>query len=230
MKRVEDLLAQARASGSVLLEKEAKELLAARGLPVVPCFPAGTPGEAVAVAGAVGYPVVLKALSPRIPHKTEAGAVILDLRDESAVREGFRRLEGTVRTMDSDAVLTVQKMVTGGREVIVGATRDRHFGPVLMCGLGGVLAEVLEDVAFRLIPVTAADARDMVASLRGAKVLDGYRGSPPADRGALHDLLVAVSDLVISYPEVGELDLNPVAVFERGLVILDARIRLAEPE
>ncbi|WP_027717033.1 acetate--CoA ligase family protein [Desulfovirgula thermocuniculi] len=223
-----EIVAAARREGRrILCEDEAKEVLRRAGVPVVPCRLAASEDEAVALAEEMGYPVVLKVRSPLIVHKTEAGGVALDLRGEAEVRRAYRGILSRAAALDPRALVSVQPMAPPGREVIVGVTGDPHFGPVIMAGLGGVLAEILEDVSFRLLPVAREEAVRMLRSLRGYRLLAGYRGVPPADIEALADLLVKVSGLMEAHPEIGELDLNPVLVYERGLVVADARLVLA---
>ncbi len=186
------------------------------------------PDEAVAAAGVIGYPVALKVESPAVQHKTEIGGVRLDLASGDAVRAAFRDLvEGARRhrpDADIDGVL-VQAMVRGGVEVVVGVHHDPQFGPVIMAGLGGVLVEALEDVAFRAAPITAADAGEMLRELRGCRILEGVRGRPRSDVPALVDLLVGVSRFAVDAAgSVAALDLNPVVVLPegRGAVAVDA--------
>lgn len=219
--------AACREGRRVLCEDEAKEVLRRAGIPVVPCRLAGSEDEAAVLAAACGYPVVLKVRSPLIVHKTEAGGVTLNLASEAEVRRAYREILSRAAVLDPGALVSVQPMAPPGREVIVGVTRDPHFGPVVMAGLGGVLAEILEDVSFRLLPLVREEAVRMIRSLRGYRLLAGYRGAPPADVGALADLLVKVSELVENRAEIAELDLNPVLVYERGLVVADARLVLA---
>jgi acetyl coenzyme A synthetase (ADP forming)-like protein len=187
------------------------------------------PGEAVATAERLGFPLVAKAIAPGLLHKTDVGGVIVGLdspdgvtRAVGALRERMAacgtRLEGVF----------LQREVRGGIEALVGVTTDPTFGPLLVCGLGGVLVELLRDVAFHLTPVTEVDAREMIARLRAARLLDGYRGMPPGDRDGLVDVILRVSALVEIVPEVRELDLNPVKVLApgRGAVVVDGRMRV----
>jgi acyl-CoA synthetase (NDP forming) len=183
--------------------------------------------EAGRVAAAMGAPVALKALVPGIIHKTEAGAVALGLsgRDEvSSVAERMHRaLSEAGHPPDG---FLVQSMIEGGVEMLVGVVHDPVFGPVVACGAGGTAAELLKDVAVRITPITDVDAREMVRSLATFPLLDGYRGAPKTDVAALQELLLRVGAMVEAHPEVAEMDLNPVKVLERGLVVVDARIRL----
>ncbi|OAT81182.1 acetate--CoA ligase family protein [Desulfotomaculum copahuensis] len=222
------IIATARDEGRhFLFEDEAKALLAASGIPVTPCRRAGSEEEAVSLAAEMGYPVVLKVRSALIQHKSDLGGVVLNLADEQAVRRAFQDILQRAAAVDAAAAVTVQPMAPPGIEVITGLVADRQFGPVLMFGLGGVFTEVLRDVCFRLVPVTPAEAREMTTAIKGSRLLDGFRGGPPADRQALADLLLAVSNLAVAVPGIKEMDLNPVTVYSKGLLVLDARVLLA---
>jgi len=200
------------------------------GVAVAPCRLADGVEAAAAAAASLGFPVVLKAVAPGLVHKTELGAVVLGLRGADEVRAAATALEHRLAAagLPSPRFL-VQAHLAGGREMIVGAVRRPGFGPLVMCGSGGVAVEVLRDVAFRLAPVTAGDAEEMLDSLAGARLLEPFRGRPAADRRALVRTLCAVADLVAAHPEIAELDLNPLLVLDegRGCVAVDARIRLA---
>jgi acyl-CoA synthetase (NDP forming) len=218
------------AAGRVLCEHEAKEILAAYGVPRPREEVAADVTKALEAAARVGFPVALKVQSPDIPHKTEAGAVALGLTTPAALRRAYRQVLGSARTAHPGAEVRgvlVQQMAPRGVEVIVGVTRDETFGPLLMVGLGGLFVEVLRDVAFAPTPLTREDARDLLAQLRGSRVLRGVRGEPPADVEALVDLLVAVSRFADDHAEaIAEIDLNPVIVHPRGhgLSVVDALI------
>lgn len=224
------LIAGARAAGRTLLnEVEAKRLLAEAGIPVTEAHLARTREEAERLAEAIGYPVVLKIVSDDIPHKSDVGGVQLNLRDREAVGAAYDRILQNVRTRRPDARIegvSVQRQAPPGVEVIVGLTTDPQFGPVVMFGLGGVLVEVLQDVAFRVVPLTARDAREMIREVKGFALLQGYRGAPPADLAALESLLLKVSELAQRHPEIAELDLNPVFAYPNGAVAVDARVVL----
>jgi acyl-CoA synthetase (NDP forming) len=188
------------------------------------------PSEAVDVAERMGFPLVAKAIAPNVLHKTDVGGVILGLDSTSAVESAVATLTERMRAIGThlEGVL-LQREIAGGIDALVGVTTDPTFGPLVVCGLGGVLVELLHDVSFHLTPVSAADAGDMLAELRAAKLLDGYRGMPAGDRGALVDVVLRVSALVEIVPEIRELDLNPVKVLPpgRGAVVVDARMRIA---
>jgi acetyltransferase len=222
--------------GGVLPTEEAFRLLAAYGIATPPSRLAHAADEAARIAENFGTAVALKAESPAILHKTDAGVVRLGARGADDVRAAFATIVDNVRRHDPAAPLDgvlVQAMVTGGTEMVVGLHHDPQFGPVVMVGLGGIFVEVLEDVAFGAVPLTRGDAEDMLASLRGARILDGVRGRPRADRGALVDVLLAVSRLgAEAGSAIAELDLNPVVVLPegRGAVAVDALVVLSSGE
>jgi acetyl coenzyme A synthetase (ADP forming)-like protein len=210
--------------GGWLSPTETEELLAAFGIPMASARVARTPAAAAAEARGLGFPVVLKAVGPAILHKTEIGGVRLNLADEEAVARAARDLK---KRLGSDLTdFLVQTMVPGGVEVIAGVTRDPTFGPLVVYGSGGTLVELLADVAFRLPPLTEADVDALLEEVRGTALLRGYRGAPPMDEAALRDLLHRLSALAEAYPDVREMDLNPVKVLPRGVRVVDARVRV----
>jgi len=206
------------------------ELLRCYGIPLAALTPVASEDQAVAVAAAAGGPVVLKADVPGLVHKTDAGAVQLDLRTQADVRAAYRTLQerfaGRLRR------ILVQPMITGGTEVIIGVADDRMFGPLVVFGLGGVATEVLADHAARLTPLTAGGADHLIRSLRSAPLLLGYRGTPAADLGAVRELLLRVSRLADDLPEITDLDLNPVIARPDGAFAVDARVKVTpyQPE
>jgi acyl-CoA synthetase (NDP forming) len=225
-----NVIERARKQGrTVLSEVEAKELLSSAGVPVVEARLAATRDDAVAAANALGYPVALKIVSPQITHKSDTGGVKLGLTSADEVSAAFdaivRAAKAAVPGATIDGV-SVQPMAKPGTEVIVGMTTDAQFGPVLMFGLGGVLVEVLKDVAFRVVPITPRDAQQMIHEIQGYPILEGHRGQPPADVGALEALLVQLSGFIESHPDILELDLNPVFAYPKGALAVDARIVL----
>lgn len=228
----EAVLAQARAEGRTLLtEVEAKSLLQEAGVPVAATLLARTRAEAQAAADQVGYPVVLKIVSPDIAHKSDVGGVKLNLQDREAVGAAFDEVVANAQRAVPGARITgvaVQHMAPQGTEVIVGMTTDPQFGPVLMFGLGGIMVEVLKDVSFRLVPLEEKDARQMIDEIKGRPVLSGVRGQPPADIEALKQTILKVSEFVQAHPEVKELDLNPVFAYPDGALAVDARIVIGE--
>lgn len=216
---------------TLLTEVEAKALLKEAGIPVVDTRLARTKEEALAIAKAIGYPVVLKIVSPDVAHKSDIGGVKLDLRTGRQIGKAYDDIMQAVQARQSGARVhgvAVQKMARPGAEVIVGVSKDPQFGPVVMFGLGGIFVEVLKDVSFRIVPLLRRDAQEMVREIKGFPVLQGYRGQEPADLAALEDLLLKVSELADRHPEIKELDLNPVFAYKDGAVAVDARIVLEE--
>jgi len=227
---VRRILDKAKAEGrSALTAPEAKELCDLYGIPVPQEGVAKTADEAARLADGMGYPVVLKIVSPQILHKTEAGGVIVGVNSAADVKSGFQTIMDRARQHDPNADLIgvqVQQMLKGGQEVIVGSITDPSFGKLVAFGLGGVLVEVLKDVTFRLAPVSRADALTMLDGIQAAEVLKGVRGARPANREALADIIVNVSNLVNDIPEIVELDLNPVFAREDGATAADVRVVL----
>ena len=231
-REVQQAIRLAKANGRRALDAaEAAPLLAAYGIATPAEFLATSPHEAADFARRVGFPVVLKLISPDILHKTDIGGVILNVQDEQAASAGFETIVARARAAHPDAHVRgvqVQKMISGGQEVIVGVTRDPTFGPLVMFGLGGVYVEALADVSFRLAPLTAADAEEMIDEVRSARLLTGLRGAPAADRAALVDAIVRVGQLAADHPEIAELDINPLLALPegQGVIAVDARIIL----
>ena len=225
---IEKIIACARREDRVyLLEHECKAILRDVGVPTTSWLVAKSEDEAVSMSEAIGYPVVLKILSPEIIHKSDAGGVKLNV-GRGEVRAAYNELVAKFKGRHIVGV-SVQEMAKPGLEVIVGATRDATFGPVLMFGLGGVFVEVLRDVAFRVIPVTEGDVQEMMEEIKGYQLLEGYRGQS-ADVASLRDILLKVSDLATAYPDIKEVDLNPVFAYPDGSVVVDARMILARPD
>ena len=219
---------RAQHEGRDLYEFEAKELLRTHGVEVAPEVVVHTPDELAEVAARFGdAALAMKVVSRDILHKSDAGGVKLNLRGEAALRTAFDQIMSSCRAYDANADIRgvlVTPMAKKGTEIIIGVVRDPIFGPVLMFGLGGIFVEILEDVAFRAIPLSRHDARSMVDQIKGRKILDGVRGEPPVDREALVELLLKVSGIVTAYPQLSELDLNPVIAYADGYAVVDARI------
>jgi acetyltransferase len=214
-----------------LLAAEISALLDDYGLRTVATVPAATPEAAEEAAARIGFPVAIKLASPTITHKSDVGGVVLDLDSAGAVRQAFNdimaRLEKIGRQDEMQGVI-VQRMIKEGVETIAGVTQDPLFGPLIMFGAGGVYAELLHDVVLRLHPITDLDAKEMIGSIKMARIFDGFRGAPPADIEAVQDLLLRLSAMVEDIPQITELDLNPVKVMPRGqgYWIVDARVML----
>ncbi len=228
----ESVLGDARAEGRTLLnEVESKAILREAGIPATAATLATTRAEAQDQAEAMGYPVVLKVVSPDIAHKSDVGGVQLNLKDRETVGTAFDAILANATKAEPGARIkgvSVQQMAPQGTEVIVGMTTDPQFGPVMMFGLGGIMVEVLKDVSFRLVPLSDKDAGQMIAEIKGKPVLDGVRGQPPADLAALRSTILKVSELVERHPEIRELDLNPVFAYPDGALAVDARIVVSE--
>ncbi len=225
---IADVIDRAKEQGrTVLTEIESKQVLEEAGIPTARARLARTAAEAVKLAKGAGFPVVLKVVSPDVTHKSDVGGVRLGLDSPQAVEAAFAEIAAAVKARQPDARIegvAVQAMAAPGIEVIMGMSKDPQFGPVLMFGLGGVLVEVLKDVAFRIVPLEPRDARQMVREIKGFPVLQGYRGQDPADLEALERLLQRLSEFVEAHPEIEELDLNPVFAFKDGAIAVDARI------
>ncbi|MFO0707787.1 MAG: acetate--CoA ligase family protein [Nitrospira sp.] len=215
-----------------LTADETATILSAMKLPLIPSRFARTAENAVIHARAIGYPVTVKLASHTLIHKTEVGGVRLNLVDDAAVRDAFEAIRSRLakdRRADAMDGVFVQPMVSDGVEVMAGMTRDLSFGPLLAFGLGGIYVDVLHDTQFRVTPITDRDAAEMVRGIKGYRLLEGYRGKPAADVKALEEILLRLSQLVESVPEIAELDLNPIMALpgKQGCRIVDARIRVS---
>jgi acetyl coenzyme A synthetase (ADP forming)-like protein len=227
---VRKLLDQARAAGrSALTAPEAKSICEAYGIAVPKEGVAGSAADAARLAASIGFPVVMKIVSPQILHKTEAGGVVVGVQSAAAAQEAFSTIIANARRYKEDATIDgvqVQQMLAGGQEVIIGAVTDPAFGKLVAFGLGGILVEVLKDITFRLAPATREDALSMLDGIAAAEILRGVRGAPGVDRAALATMIVNVSQLVADFPEISELDLNPVFATAAGATAADVRVVL----
>ena len=227
---VAHILDAAEAEGrAALLEEEGIRILEAYGLPLPRSAACRTPAEAVRAAEDMGYPVVLKVISPQITHKSDAGGVKVGLSGPADVEGAFAEITASARRYDPQARIDgclVVEMVRGGREMIIGCKREPGMGPMLMLGMGGIYVEVLKDVTFRLAPVTGVEVREMIRSIKTRKMLEGVRGQKPSDVSSLAECVQRVSRLVTDHPRIRELDMNPVVVLERGCRVLDVRMGL----
>lgn len=230
MREVDEIIDGALSEGRTwLMEPEAEEVCRLYGIPVARFRVAKSAEEAVRFAGEIGYPVAMKIVSPDVIHKTDAGGVVMNVEDGDQVSETYDKIIGNVRSHVADAKvsgITIQEMAQTGTEVIIGAVKDPQFGPSVMFGLGGILVDLLEDVSFRVVPLTERDAKAMIKEIKGYPLLTGYRGAPPADVDSLVDIILKVSRLVDEHREIDELDLNPVFVYSEGAKVVDARIIL----
>ncbi len=212
--------------GGWLDPRQTWEVLAAYGIPVLKQAVVISPGDAAEAARKIGAPVALKAIAPGLIHKTEAGAVRLNLAlaDVQTAAESMSRSVSATGTSATGFI--VQQMADPGAEMIVGVVHDHQFGPVVACGAGGIMVELMKDVALRLTPVTRFDADEMIRELRTYPLLTGYRGSPRLDIGSLEEIITRISALVDDFSEIAEIDLNPVLVHEKGSTVVDARMRI----
>jgi acetyltransferase len=210
-----------------VIEFEAKKILARHGIPVTKEFLAKTPQEARKFAERIGYPVVLKIQSPDILHKTDAGGVILNIKNPEEVMKGFEKVTSNAKRYKKNAKIlgvVVQEMIADGHQCIIGSKKDPQFGPVIMFGLGGIFVEVMKDVAFRIIPIERKDAKEMITEIKAYGILKGVRSYKPVNFKALEDTLMKVSNMVWRDKRIEELDINPLFVSPKGVKAADARI------
>ena len=231
-KKVNEIFEEVRAEGRCfLLEHEAKTVCKEYGIPITELKIAKNAEEAAKFSEEIGYPTVLKIVSPDVLHKFDVGGVILNLNSRENARNAYNKIVENVKKHKPDAKIDgilVQEMAPCSTEVIVGAIKDQQFGPTLMFGFGGTFVEVMKDVAFRIAPITEEDAQEMITEIKAYPILRGYRGQPPADTDTIAKILVSTSRMVMDHPEIKELDLNPVMVYEKGAKTVDARIILEQ--
>lgn len=216
-------------SRKFLLENEAKAICVEYGIRVTKFELAKNCNESILVSKKIGFPVVLKIVSPDIIHKSDSGGVILNLKNSDEVKTAFKKIIHNAKKYNSKAKILgvlVQEMAKSSTEVIVGAIKDPQFGQTLMFGLGGIFVEILKDVTFRIAPISKEEAHEMISEVRAYPLLKGYRNIPPVDTDSLAELIVKISNLIIENPQIKELDLNPVILYEKGLMVVDARIIL----
>ncbi len=229
-KAVNEIFKTAEAEGrDFLFEHEAKNLCVLYGLPVTKITVGETEEDVVDAAKKLGFPVVLKIVSPQVIHKSDVGGVLIDIKDEMGVRQGYKTILKNIKAYVPEAEITgilIQKMAPWGTEVIVGSTKDPTFGTTLMFGLGGIFVEILKDVSFRLVPIVRSDAEEMVKKIKAYKILEGVRGKPPSDTKVIVEILLKTSEMLVDCPEISELDMNPVLVYEEGAMVVDTRIIL----
>ncbi len=221
---------QVRKEGrSILTEFESKRVLKQAGISVVETKLAETQKEAVLLSQKMGFPVVLKIISPDVIHKTDSGGVKLSLKNAAEVKKAYDEIFKKVKKHYPHATIhgvSVQKMARPGTEIIVGTSKDPQFGPVIMFGLGGIFVELLKDVSFRVIPVDKRDAQEMIEEIKGYPLLQGFRGTEPASIPAIIEVILKISRLVEENPQIKELELNPVFAYRDKAVAVDARVIL----
>ncbi len=228
--RAKKIMTRAKKDGrSLLLEQEAYDVLRAYNFPVIESRLVRSEGEALEAARTIGFPLVMKIASPDVVHKFDFGGVKLDLKDDAEIRQAYRDICRNVLRHKPDAHIlgmTIEEMAPPGKEIILGMNRDPQFGPLLMFGLGGIYVEALEDVSFRLAPIRELSAMAMITKTKTHKILEGFRGGPAYDIEAIADCLKRLSQLVVDFEEIRELDINPLLVYEKGkgCKIVDARI------
>jgi len=230
--QAESILNEAKQQGRTYLpEAESVPVLEAYGLPILPSGFAPTAEEAAKLAERVGFPVVVKVVSDDIIHKFDVKGVVLDVRSREDVAEAWESIHQNIRRLKPDARIKgvyVQKMVSGGLEVILGVKRDPSFGPVIMFGLGGIFVEIFRDVSFRVTPVTASAAAEMIAEIKAFGMLAGARGKKRRDIASIENAILRLSQLAVDLPQIQELDINPLIVHDEGggSFVADARILL----
>jgi acyl-CoA synthetase (NDP forming) len=227
---VRKILDHAKAAGrEALTAPEARGVCEAYGITIPKEGVATSAEEAVKLASGIGFPVVMKIVSPQILHKTEAGGVVVGVKSAEQAKEAYATIVANARKYDAKAEILgvqIQQMLMGGQEVIIGAVTDPAFGKLVAFGLGGILVEVLKDITFRLAPASNEDALSMLDGIQAAEILRGVRGAKPVDRAALSSMIERVSSLVADFPEISEMDLNPVFATDRGATAADVRIVL----
>lgn len=214
---------------SIFTEFESKRILKQAGILVGETKLAKTSKEAVSLSQKMGFPVVLKIVSPDVVHKSDSGGVKLSINSAAEVKKAYDEILKKVRKQFPDAVVhgvSVQKMLQPGTEVIVGTSKDPQFGPVIMFGLGGIFVELLKDISFRVIPVEQRDAQEMIQEIKGYPLLQGYRGKEPASIPALVEIILKISKLIEENPQIKELELNPILAYRNKAIAVDARIIL----
>jgi acyl-CoA synthetase (NDP forming) len=232
LKECETIIQKALQEGrSSLLIPESQQICKLHHIPTPVSHVVQSVEEAVTKGNLIGFPVVLKIISPQILHKSDVGGVVLGIKGEAALKEAYPKLIAEVRKNNPKAEVLgvlIEKMMPSSTEVIVGGIRDSQFGPSVMFGMGGIFTEVYKDVAFRVAPIDKIDALNLIHELRGSKILEGIRGQPAADLDALVDVLIDVSSLMSQHSAISQLDLNPVIAYHDGVCAVDTRIVLSK--
>ena len=223
------IIEKAKSEKRPLLETEAKELLREYKIPVPNFKLIKNEDEVSKIAEEIGYPIVMKIVSPDIIHKSDAGGVKVGIKNENEAKLAYKEIIFKAKKYNKEARIfgiIASPLIPQGTEVIVGMMKDPHFGPVAMFGLGGIFVEILKDVSFRILPLKEKDAQEMIAEIKGYEILKGVRGELPKDIEAIRETLIKISQLTMENPEINEIDLNPIFVFEKGLQVIDARMIL----
>ena len=221
------IIKKAKKEKRSLLETEAKELLREYGIPVPDFKLIKSEEEISGLAKEMNFPITMKIVSPEIIHKTDAGGVKLNIKDETEARLAYQEIISKAKKYNKEAQIfgvITYSMIPKATEIIIGMMKDPHFGPVIMFGLGGIFVEVLKDISFRILPIEERDAEEMINEIKGYEILEGARGEGPKDIKAIKNLLIKISQLALENPEISEIDLNPIFVFEKGLQVIDARM------
>jgi acyl-CoA synthetase (NDP forming) len=226
---VHKIIEKAKKEKRPLLETEAKELLREYGIPVPDFKLIKSEDEIVGLAKEINFPIVMKIVSPDIIHKTEAGGVKVGIKDEKEAKAAYQDIIYKVKKYKKEAKISgviAYSMIPQETEIIIGMMKDPCFGPTIMFGLGGIFVEILKDISFRILPLEERDAEEMISEIKGYQILKGIRGETPKDVKSIRDVLMKISQLVMENPEIKEIDLNPVFVFNQGLQVVDARMIL----
>ncbi|MBE3127091.1 MAG: acetate--CoA ligase family protein, partial [Candidatus Atribacteria bacterium] len=223
------IIEKAKKEKRSLLETEAKELLKEYGISVPDFKLIKSEEEISGLAKEINFPITMKIVSPDIIHKTDAGGVKVNIKDEKEAKLAYQEIISKAKKYNKEAQIfgvITYSMIPQTTEIIIGIMQDPHFGPVIMFGLGGIFVEVLKDISFRILPIEERDAEEMINEIKGFKILKGVRGEGPKDIKAIKNLLLKISQLALENPEISEIDLNPVFIFEKGLQVIDARMVL----
>ena len=223
------IIEKAKKEKRPLLETEAKELLREYGISVPDFKLIKSEDEIVGLAKEINFPLVMKIISPDIIHKTEAGGVKVGIKDEKEAKAAYQEIIYKVKKYKKEAKISgviAYSMIPQETEIIIGMMKDPCFGPTIMFGLGGIFVEILKDISFRILPLEERDAEEMISEIKGYQILKGIRGETPKDVKSIRDVLMKISQLVMENPEIKEIDLNPVFVFNQGLQVVDARMIL----
>ena len=223
------IIQKAKKEKRSLLETEAKELLKEYKIPVPNFKLIKSENEIIGLTKEINFPIVMKIVSPDIIHKTDAGGVKVGIKDEKEAELAYQEIISKVKKYNKEAQIfgvITYSMISKATEIIIGMIKDPHFGPVVMFGLGGIFVEVLKDISFRILPIEERDAGEMITGIKGYEILKGARGNSPRDIQAIKEVLLKVSKLTTENPEINEIDLNPIFVFEKGLQVVDARMIL----